>query len=145
MLVNFYKNLSDENVVNKVLNDELQVNVVMHNDADFIKPELEVNAQIADYNYFYIPIFHRYYFIDDIGYKRNNLLVVTGKIDVLQTYRADILNSHGLITENVNANKYSGQGFESEVRKTQRIFQFENNFNESGQMVLITIAGNNIS
>ncbi|MBR3278863.1 MAG: hypothetical protein IKG01_08230 [Lachnospiraceae bacterium] len=52
------------------------------------------NDQILNYNYAYIPTWHRYYFIDDITMTEgNHMYEVSMHVDVLATYQRDIMNS----------------------------------------------------
>lgn len=140
MVIKLYNNMSDINVLGKNLLNERTVNAVLKDTTNFLRPSLELNTPAQSFNYFYIPSFGRYYFIDDYSIIRNNLLRIVGRVDVLETYKNDVLNSYGLMRKGKNYNKYYGT-FESEVREERRIINFENNFNESGQLVLITVNG----
>ena len=140
MVIKLYNNMSDINVVGKNLLNERTINATLKDTTNFLRPSLELNTQAQSFNYFYIPVFGRYYFIDDYSIIRNNFLRIVGRVDVLETYKNDILNSYGLMRKGKNYNKYYGT-FESEVREERRIINFENNFNETGQLVLITVNG----
>lgn len=54
----------------------------------------DLNDQILNYNYAYISMWHRYYFIDDITMTEgNHMYEVSMHVDVLATYQRDIMNS----------------------------------------------------
>ena len=53
---------------------------------------IEPTNDLFECNYAYIPDFHRYYFIDDVQYN-NPIWVFNLTVDVLATYKDDILNS----------------------------------------------------
>lgn len=57
---------------------------------------------LNDYNYLYIPLFNRYYYVTSIDAVRNDLLKLTLKTDVLMTYRQSILNCDGVVARNEN-------------------------------------------
>lgn len=54
-------------------------------------------VESARYNYFYIPKFARFYFIENIETKASHV-IVTGKCDVLMSFKDDILASTQYIT-----------------------------------------------
>ena len=53
-------------------------------------------------NYMYIREFNRYYFITDIISVYNNRIRINGRVDVLYSYRDDILNQYMFIERNQN-------------------------------------------
>lgn len=55
----------------------------------------------AKFNYFYIPKFERFYFIDNMQTK-NGLIEIIGKCDVLMSFKVDILNSTQYVTRQQN-------------------------------------------
>lgn len=135
-----YNNMSDINVIGKNLINAQRVNITLKDTTNILRPSLELVTPVLNFNYFYIPTFSRYYFIDDKSIIRNGLLRVVGRVDVLESYKQDILNSYGLVLKAKEFNPYYGT-YESEVRTQERIINFENNFNEEGQIVLITVNG----
>lgn len=56
-------------------------------------------------NYMYIEEWSRYYFVDDITSYRNNIVEVSGHVDVLYTFKDEILANTGLIHR--SGNNYS--------------------------------------
>ena len=49
-----------------------------------------VGKQWANVNYAYIPMFHRYYFVDNITLQHDGLLELALSVDVLMTYADDL-------------------------------------------------------
>ena len=70
-----------------------------------LNPTVLLNAGMNDItgsNYMYIPEFKRYYFIKNANSVRSNLWEITGHVDVLTTYKDEILNNHAIISRNEN-------------------------------------------
>ena len=65
---------------------------VFYENSSIMQPRLRLayNANITGCNYMYIPALNRYYFIIDIVYDNAGEMIVTGQIDVLQTYQNQI-------------------------------------------------------
>lgn len=76
-------------------------------DTSVLKPTLILQSasSLAGFNYMYIPDFNRYYFIDDIVSKNNVIWEVSGHVDVLETYKTDILSQSAVIRR--QQNKYN--------------------------------------
>lgn len=51
-----------------------------------------------DFNYIYIPLFKRYYFVSNPVWLTNNIWVVNARVDVLKTYEVQINAQTGFIT-----------------------------------------------
>ena len=62
----------------------------------------------ASVNYAYITEFGRWYFVDNIECRHDGVLVLTMTIDVLYTYRTDLMNTQFLIarSEKINDKYY---------------------------------------
>lgn len=50
------------------------------------RPVIMIDSTVQDVNYAYIPLFNRYYYIDEIIQVRNNLSQLVMNVDVLMTY-----------------------------------------------------------
>lgn len=55
---------------------------------DLIEYNYQISDTLPDFNYAYIPDFHRYYFVTEIVSVRNGLWRIGMRVDVLMTYRA---------------------------------------------------------
>ena len=89
--------------------------------------EIHTNNSIVNYNYCYIPLFSRYYFINDIEIFPNNIYRVHLHIDVLETYKSDILNAKGVI--------YNTPTKETKIESNVTLSDKENH------IVMITVGG----
>lgn len=110
-----YRTLDNANVINKVLTDPVTVNITLKNDVNIINPEIVLSGDFRGYNYAHIPELNRFYFIE--SFEQINLRF--GKLfmscDVLETYKADILNCSGTIKRDIKAGDYGEVNADSTV------------------------------
>lgn len=92
MEIIFYDNKSNHNIINK--------NIVELNSLEFKFKEnvsvLNPNLILKNYdggNYAFIPSLKRYYFIDDVILLKGNLYELVLSVDVLTSYKDDILEN----------------------------------------------------
>ncbi len=121
----------------------------LKDDTSIINPVIRIKKSTPppnnNYNYMYIPAFNRYYFIEDITNESVDFWTVRAKVDVLQTYQTDILNSKVVIdkTEEPNkANLYFDDGsFVTESRKYNQVLKFPSGLPQQGYNILICAGG----
>lgn len=141
MLINFYKNKSDSNVVGKTLDSLKTVNGTIKSNFDILSPYVEVSFNPIEYNYCYIPALKRYYFINDYRVIRNALFGISLKIDVLETYKTEIKAATADLVSSGTASYSSNSDYITDVRNTIKKIDFNYTFNKSNDMVLITLVG----
>lgn len=137
-----YKNSSENNDVSKTLTDEHKVTGYSRVVVDMLNPVIELaGIEVNRYNYCYVQELNRYYYIENINISPNGVYRLSMRIDVLMTYRDDIMTSHGLITKNREYNPYTGD-VDVESRYTLEKHEFENGFDfTNGDFVLVTMRG----
>lgn len=137
-----YKNSSENNDVSKTLTDEHKVTGYSRSVVDMLNPVIELaGIEVNSYNYCYVQELNRYYYIENITISPNGVYRLSMRIDVLMTYRDDIMASHGLITKNREYNPYTGD-VDVESRYTLEKHEFENGFDfTNGDFVLVTMRG----
>lgn len=125
MIVYLYNTEDDNNVLEKNLTDEkVYNNIRLKTPVDIIRPSLIIESdEFLLYNYAYIPEFKRYYFIENITNQSNKRYLLDLKVDVLMSFKDDILNAKGLILEDKNGNKFIDRNKETELRKEFYIFE----------------------
>lgn len=112
MRIVLYNNKSGNNVVDKTLVSDNEISgVFLKNDTSIINPVFLLSgfdvSQFTDYNYLYVPSFHRYYFIENFVAKTGKIVEISAHVDVLMTYKSDILASTQMIERQQNkANNY---------------------------------------
>ncbi len=61
---------------------------------------IDTTTDLSSVNYAYISDFGRYYFVDEITVLRNNIWVLTLRVDVLKSFASDIIALTGTIDRN---------------------------------------------
>ena len=103
-------------------------------------PTFLISAQSFSANY--CKWDNRYYFIDDIIYERNNLYNVKCVLDVLATYKANILGTTAFVAYDTTENKELTDGRIS-VETSKTVFQSQAEFNKigKGSSVILSAVG----
>ena len=146
MDIKLYKNVSSNNKIGKTLNSEATITGSLRDSSSLVKPEIIIEAiSLSDYNYAYIPDFGRYYFIREIESFRTGLWIVRMEVDVLETYKTQILALECIIeaTEDYKANNYlsESESWRTMVKAKTDILTFSNGLLNSGEYILITAGG----
>ena len=97
-----YKNSSDAHRVDKTnfLEYVGELAGVFRAPCSIVVPEVVIEYGIVNFNYVYIPIFKRYYYVTNVTYINKGLLRVSLKVDVLMSFKNTIYNQKGLIKRN---------------------------------------------
>lgn len=146
MIITFYNNISEKNVVRKTLNNPLSISGALREATSVTNPTITVESPVAivGYNYCYIPDFGRYYYVVDVKSLRLDLWAVTLRVDVLMSFKDNILNTPAIIdhTTQQNITEYmSSNVWQSLVKDKTDIINFSSGLSESGGYVLITAGG----
>lgn len=142
--IEFMKNNSDNNKIRKSLSSIATISGNLKNDTSIISPTILIEGSISSLkncNYMHISEFDRYYYITDIRSIRNNLIEISAKVDVLQTYASQILANNAIIKRQENKwNLYIDDG-SFKVYSNPNIItrEFPNGF--SGNEFVLAVAG----
>lgn len=141
MQVQLLKNNANTNSFNRnfIKNDNFEG--VLKEGSDMLAPEILFELSSApDYNMAYIPSFNRYYFIGWENVSNNLWKMYTNEIDVLYTYKNEILALDAIIDkQEYNTNPYINDG--SFIREERTIIEtkpFSSGFNDTPTYILIT-------
>lgn len=99
----FYKNSSEYNRVDKTGYLQIVTTVVgaFRDECSIIEPIIDIEYNdIPTFNYAYIPILNRYYFINNITSINKNLWELECEVDVLMTYKDAIFRTSAFIDRN---------------------------------------------
>lgn len=96
-MIQFYQVTTAHNVIGKTTNKNPLHTVIspLKQDTNRLTPTLLIYSDLSleIMNYCYIEEFSRYYFIDRITQVRKNLYRIHCKVDVLESYKLEILNA----------------------------------------------------
>lgn len=138
-------NSSERNELHKAITGMSYYECKLIDDTSITQPSLLIEAaNISGFNYCYIPSFNRYYYIKEITSVTNSLWRVDCYVDVLMSFKNQILSSYALISENtsVETSYYlSSDSFVSTVKDLTDIIPFTNGLLDNGEYILITAGG----
>ena len=96
-----YNNVSDSRKINKNLTELSTINITLYLDTNVTTPVFKVKNFINNANYMFVPDLHRYYYINNYTIS-NQCVYLHCSVDVLETYKTEILNSECLISRSEN-------------------------------------------
>lgn len=91
MLVKIYHNKSNNNVINKKIEEIQEITFNFKNDSDITNPILILQSYKTG-NYCYIPDLKRYYYINNIELMSGGFYKLYLEIDVLMSYKNDLIS-----------------------------------------------------
>ena len=111
ILISFMVMKSETNVMGKYWKDGtgeiLTIEGNLLYNQSISKPKIIIAGDVREYNYCYIGVFGRFYYISDIEVNENNLQTVSLTVDVLQSFKTQIENNNALIErQRTKTNKY---------------------------------------
>ena len=157
--VTLYNNQSDNNVVDKNLTKIATITGTLKEECSIVTPELFISMKsdsdtnvvggdspsytnvLKKVNYFYIPIFERYYYKTDLISVRSGLWLLKGKSDPLTSFADDIKASAGIIQRSEKYwNLYIDDGSLKTYNNPKIVTKpFPNSF--SGNSYIFAVAG----
>lgn len=144
------KNSSEKIVMNKSITSILTIEGTLRENTNIYNPSIliafssneEISNMINKFNYFSIPIFKRsYYLISPPTIINNKLIRIDGKVDVLYSFKDEILNNTAIIRRQENSwNLYLNDGV-FQVYQNPQILTKEFPSGFSTQEFVLAIAG----
>lgn len=100
MLINLLQTTDDTRTINKTTTTIKNIQALPTEPTNVLTPSLIVERDniIMAANYMYIPDFMRYYYITGVTIIKGNRLIISGKVDVLKTYAAQLQNCDCIVT-----------------------------------------------
>jgi hypothetical protein len=143
MLLILYRTESGANVINKTLEDAINIQITVRNDFDIINPQLKLSkidgVNFQDYNYCYIPDLNRYYFINSVVAINADIFNFECECDVLETYKADILLSNARFKRKIKQGDYIDPDFEYRINADITTHESNKGFTGDDTMILTTV------
>ena len=128
MTATLYNNVSDSREINKNLTELTTINITLYLDTNVATPVFKVKNFINNANYMYVPDLHRYYYINNYTLS-NQCVYLHCSVDVLTTYKTEILNSECLISR--SENDYNDNIVDSLAPITENTVYTVKNFGEN--------------
>lgn len=99
LTVTLYNNGSPVEKIGKTLTNGSDFSCLLKDATSILKPTIEISSSsnLSGFNYMYISDFGRYYFIDDIVSTHNNRWEISAHVDVLETYKTEILTNSAVV------------------------------------------------
>lgn len=141
--VKLYTTKSPNNYIGKTLENEQSFDCAFKGAADVKAPIIALKSEnYINANYAYIEDFGRYYFITSMQILPQNYYEISLKVDVLESWKADILASKVRLKRQEVSNKYYDADYANEIRKSATKYEsnvtFESNVSTN---ILMTIGG----
>lgn len=135
---------TDENAILKIEGKQIF-------DQSVLAPKFLISGNLMGFNYCYIALFGRFYYVTDIVAKSGNLMEVSLKCDPLQSFKTQILNCSAVIERAGSdslINSYFNDGmYWTQANKTVKFIPFLSSTNEeltlprNANSYILTIAG----
>ena len=130
-----------ENVINKTLVNGLELDINLKSSVDIVNPEIVLNGDFRGYNYAHLPDLNRYYFIDRIEQLNLKLVKLNLSCDVLETYKADILNSNARFKRNIKNGDYQNISIDYSNQTISTNYNSDGLPMDGNTMIISTIGG----
>lgn len=145
MEIVLYQNSSERQAINKTLSNGITLTGSLRNETSVINPQILVEiTNPSQYNYAYIPEFGRYYFINNMVSYRTNLWRIDMAVDVLMSFKTQILALPVVIADNTSPDTesyMSGDVWATTVKNKTDVLNFPSGLLETGEYILITSGG----
>lgn len=144
MTITLYNCTDSTNRIDKTVGEGLTVTGVMKNalDIDNISMDIQTPVETFKYNYCYVQELKRYYFIQTPVIAPNGIMTLPLVCDVLMSFKSTIENIVGTIGKRSNPQKYnSAFSANFDTRPGVERYNFTNDFNETGNIIMVTIRG----
>ena len=144
MNITLYINNSEKNRINKSLTSVTTLLGNLKEPSSITNPVILIQySDPTAFNYCYIDAFDRYYFVDDITMVTANTMRISLTVDVLESFKSQILEQEVIIDKNTyDYEMYLPEDNLVTLVKTKTdIVNFPQGLLESGEFILITAGG----
>lgn len=127
------------NTINKEINVVKSIELKLRGSLDIVTPELILVGSEFESDYNYLIINGRNYFINEIVSLGNNRYKYFLEMDVLETYKDNILNSDSRFRRNLKTGDYVSNGFDESTIKKISLHESDKSLVSGSTMILTTI------
>lgn len=137
------QNNSEPNKIGKNLTTINTLEGSIKEPSSIINPDIMIDYDYpSEFNYVHIPAFNRYYFVKDVTVVRNHIIIIHLKVDVLESFKNQILSQNVIIDKNELGDRYLiGENWVRNVKTKTDIINFPSGLLDSGEFILITAGG----
>ena len=138
-----YKTTDPRNKLNKTLTAGKEILINLKRDEPKENPRIKIsNSNLTDnYNYAYIEVFDRYYFINSITKLNFSLSELEFETDLLSTYKDTVLASTGLISHAIQEGDYRLTNPKTSDNYEMELFESDTELTTNNTILLTTISG----
>lgn len=138
-----YKTTDPRNKLNKTLTAGKEILINLKRDEPKETPRIKLsNSNLTDnYNYAYIEVFDRYYFINSITKLNYSLSELEFETDLLSTYKDIVLASTGLISHAIQEGDYRLTNPKTSDNYEMELFNSNVELTNDNTILLTTISG----
>ena len=138
-----YKTTDPRNKLNKTLTAGKEILINLKRDEPKENPRIKLsNSNLTDnYNYAYIEVFDRYYFINSITKLNFSLSELEFETDLLSTYKDIVLASTGLVSHAIQEGDYRLTNPKTTDNYEMELFNSDVELSNDNTILLTTISG----
>ena len=138
-----YKTTDPRNKLNKTLTAGKEILINLKRDDSKESPRIKIsNTNLTDnYNYAYIDVFDRYYFINSITQLNYSLSELEFETDLLSTYKDVVLASVGLVSHAIQEGDYRLTNPKTSDNYEMELFNSDVELSNDNTILLTTISG----
>lgn len=129
-----------DNVINKDLENGVTIQINLKQGFDIINPVIVLNGDYRGFNYAHIPELSRFYFIAEVEQLNFQLVKLSLECDVLETYKADILNSNARYMRNIKNGDFDNISIDHSNKTISNIHN-SNGEPLEGETMIIAVLG----
>lgn len=129
-----------DNVINKNLVNGVTIPIHLKQGFDIVNPDIVLNGDYRGFNYAHIPSLNRFYFINNVEQLNLRLVKLNMTCDVLETYKADILNSNARFKRNIKTGDFENVSIDYS-NKTTSVKHVSNGTPLQGETMIIAVLG----
>lgn len=144
MKVTLYKINEATNVINKNPVAIKEIDIRMRGQVDSINPVIVLRGSEfkTDYNYLKMSgVKDRFYFVSEIESLGGDLFQWRLELDVLETYKNDIINSNMRYRRNLKTGDYVASGFDEATTTTVKKINSDKELPEGSTMIMTSVGG----
>ena len=136
MKLEFFHTDDSSNTINKTLTKISEKDVTLKASTDILAPRMVFLAKDFSTTINYMKMLDKYYFVDLQFIRNNSLVIVNSSIDVLETYKDNILNSQADIIKKSSAGNIKQENvLPTTISKT---FNSDKTLTKSSSIIMVT-------